>query len=256
MRQVSLSGKVAVVTGGAGGIGNAISRRLVAEGAKVAVLDRETAESGEGLTVLPVDVGNAESVNSAFADVVALLGVPAVVVNAAGIHANVPFVDTTVELWNEIMRINGLGTFIVGRAVARLLIEAGAGGRIINILSTASELAFAGDSAYCASKAAAMATTRVMAVELGPYGIEVNGVAPGWIDTQMGRNYHQDQAIVAHEFVRTPLQRFGEPDDVAEAVAWLATRSRWIAGQILYVDGGFMATGGPPPEVLHASSQQ
>jgi gluconate 5-dehydrogenase len=132
------------------------------------------------------------------------------------------------------------------------MIQAGVGGRIINILSTASELAFSGDSAYCASKAAALSITRSMAVELGSFGIEVNGVVPGWVDTQMGQDYHQDRDVADHELSRTPLGRFGHPDDVAEAVSWLATCSRWVTGQILYVDGGFMATGGPPPGALRS----
>ncbi|HWF51839.1 MAG TPA: SDR family oxidoreductase, partial [Solirubrobacteraceae bacterium] len=98
---------------------------------------------------------------------------------------------------------------------------------------------------YCASKGAALLLTRTLAIELAPDGIVVNGVAPGTIQTEMGADYLAGGPIAEHELSRTPLGRFGQPEDIAEAVAWLLSDARWLTGQVIYVDGGFMAAGLP-----------
>ena len=111
--------------------------------------------------------------------------------------------------------------------------------------STASAQGFALESAYCASKGAVLLLTRVLAVELAPLGITVNGVGPGTVETAMGKDYLARGPIAGHELSRTPMGRFGKPADIAEAVCFLVSDATWLTGQAIYVDGGFLATGLP-----------
>ena len=250
--QLDLGGRVAVVTGAAHGIGRAVALRLAEEGARLAMLDiadaRETAaaiESGGGEAwEHRTDLSDVVSITAAFEDLDGHWGPPAVLVNAAGVFADLPFLDTPPEVYDRVMAVNARGVFFCSQAAALRMANA-EGGRIINILSTASEQGFALESAYCASKGAALLLTRTMAVELARYGIQVNGVGPGTVRTAMGGDYLGDGPIAPHELARTPLGRFGEPEDIADAVAFLATRASWMTGQVLYVDGGFLAAGLP-----------
>ena len=125
-------------------------------------------------------------------------------------------------------------------------------GRIVNVLSTAAFQGFALESAYCASKGAALLLTRTMAIELAPLGIAVNAVAPGTVRTAMGSAYLGDGPIAAHELSRTPLGRLGAPEDIAEAIAFLAGPASWTTGTVLAVDGGFLAAGLPALDGLEA----
>jgi NAD(P)-dependent dehydrogenase (short-subunit alcohol dehydrogenase family) len=254
---MALQGSVAVVTGGSQGIGQGICLRLAREGAHVAILDRQDpattlselrAHGAEAVSAL-ADVSDQSSVEDAFDHFVAELGPPSILVNAAGIFADVPFLDTSPEVWDAVMNINARGVFLCSQAAARRMLVH-KDGRIINILSTAAAQAFALESAYCASKGAALLLTRVMAVELAQYGISVNGVGPGTVRTPMGSAYLRDGPIAAHELSRTPMGRLGEPRDIAEAVAFFAGAASWVTGQVLYVDGGFIATGLPVLEGL------
>lgn len=245
-----LDGAIAVVTGGSQGIGRAVCRRLAQEGARIAILDRQAA--AETLSELraggaetwsrETDVVDPVDVERAFAELETEWGAPSILVNVAGVFADVPFLDTTAEVWDRMMDVNAKGVFLCSQSAARRMRDGG-GGRIVNILSTASAQAFALESAYCASKGAALLLTRVMAVELAQYGIAVNGVGPGTVLTEMGSAYLGGGPIAEHELARTPMGRLGEPEDIAEAVAFFATAARWTTGQVLYVDGGFMATG-------------
>jgi NAD(P)-dependent dehydrogenase (short-subunit alcohol dehydrogenase family) len=249
---MDLRDQVAVVTGGRQGIGQGVCLRLARTGARVAIVDRdppdETMASLTGMGVEAAfalaDVSDAAAVKTAFEQLEADLGVPSVLVNAAGIFADIPFLDTPVEVWDAVMNINARGMFLCSQEAARRM-RAQNSGRIVNILSTASAQGFALESAYCASKGAALLLTRVMAVELAQYGIAVNGVGPGTVQTAMGAAYLGEGPISAHELGRTPMGRFGEPGDIAEAVTFFASTATWVTGQVLYVDGGFMATGLP-----------
>jgi glucose 1-dehydrogenase len=250
--RLELGGRVAVVTGAAQGIGRAVSLRLAEEGARLALLDiaeaRETAEAiearGGEAWVARTDVTDAASIAGTFARLDERFGAPAVLVNVAGVFADLPFLETPVEVYDHVMAVNARGVFLCSQEAARRMVTA-AGGRIVNILSTASAQGFALESAYCASKGAALLLTRTMAVELARHGIQVNAVGPGTVRTAMGGDYLGEGPIAPHELARTPLGRFGEPEDVAEAVAFLATRASWTTGQVLYVDGGFLAAGLP-----------
>ena len=250
--QLDLSGRVAVVTGAAQGIGRAVALRLAEEGARLALLDiadaRETAAEIEGrggeVWQHRTDLTDVTSITAAFRELEGRWGPSAVLVNVAGVFADLPFLETPPEVYDRVMAVNARGVFFCSQAAARGMAAAG-GGRIVNILSTASAQGFALESAYCASKGAALLLTRTMAVELARYGIQVNGVGPGTVQTAMGGEYLGEGPIAPHELARTPLGRFGEPEDIAEAVAFLATRASWITGQVIYVDGGFLAAGLP-----------
>lgn len=256
---MGLSGRVAVVTGGSQGIGQAICLRLAREGARIAVLDvNPTDETAAQLVAAGAECWSAEcdirddhDVERSFAQLERDWCFPTVLVNAAGVFADQPFLETPVETWDRVMDINARGTFLCSQSAARRMRKHG-GGRIVNILSTASAQGFALESAYCASKGAALLLTKVMAVELAPYGITVNGVGPGTVQTTMGSAYLGDGPIARHELERTPLGRHGRPEDVAEAVAFLAVQASWITGAALYVDGGFLAAGLPLLEGLGA----
>jgi NAD(P)-dependent dehydrogenase (short-subunit alcohol dehydrogenase family) len=253
---------VAAVVGGSRGIGQAICRRLAADGMRIALMD--VRDPGETLAQLPepawthaVDIADPDAIEVAFAALERDWGAPDVLVNVAAICPEVPFLDTTPAIWDETLDVNARGLFFCTQAAARRMRDAG-GGRIVNILSTASVQGFANTSAYCASKGAALLITRTTAIELAEYGIAVNGVAPGVVETPLLGAYESNPAIRDHDLPRTPLGRWGMPDDIAEAVAFLVLRARWMTGQVIYVDGGFLATGLPllPELPRHTDHQE
>jgi 3-oxoacyl-[acyl-carrier protein] reductase len=240
---------VAAVVGGSRGIGQAICRRLAAEGMRIAIMD--VRDPGETVAQLEapawtraVDIADPDAIEAAFAALDRDWGAPAVLVNVAAICPEVPFLDTTPEIWDRAMDVNARGSFFCSQAAARRMRKAG-GGRIVNILSTASVQGFANTSVYCASKGAALMITKTIALELADDGITVNGVAPGVVETPLLGAYESNPAIRDHDLPRTPLGRWGSPDDIAEAVAFLALHARWMTGQVIYVDGGFLAAGLP-----------
>jgi 3-oxoacyl-[acyl-carrier protein] reductase len=248
----ALAGEIAVVTGGSQGIGRGVCLRLAQAGARVAILDVSDAaetramieERGADSWYARTDVSDPGSIEESFAALEADWGAPRTLANVAGVFDDVPFLDTTEAIWDRHMDINAKGMFFCCQSAARRMRQAG-GGRIVNILSTAAGQGFALESAYCASKGAALLLTRTLAIELAPDGIVVNGVGPGTIQTEMGADYLAGGPIAQHELSRTPLGRFGQPEDIAEAVVWLLSDARWLTGQVIYVDGGFMAAGLP-----------
>jgi 3-oxoacyl-[acyl-carrier protein] reductase len=249
---MALDDRVAVVTGGAQGIGQAIALRLAAAGGRIAVLDKQPAaqtlsrltELGHPAWGTEVDLSDPADVVRAYQRLDDEFGSPYALVNAAGVFADIPFLDTDVDVWDRVMNVNARGVFLSCQQAARRMRTAGEG-RIVNILSTASSQGFALESAYCASKGAVLLLTRVLAVELAPLGITVNGVGPGTVETAMGRGYLARQPIASHELSRTPMGRFGTPADIAETVCFLVSDATWLTGQAIYVDGGFLAAGLP-----------
>jgi NAD(P)-dependent dehydrogenase (short-subunit alcohol dehydrogenase family) len=241
MNEVDLQGRVAFVTGGTRGIGEAIVQTLGGAGARVATMARTAEEKpGSGVLVLKGDVASEADVERAVAEVVGRLGGIDILVNCAGVVRRKPALETTAEDWDFILGVNVKGLFQACRAVAPVMREAGRG-RIVNISSAGAELALVNRAAYCASKAAVMQLTRCLALEWGPYGITVNAVGPGITETPMTRGYLEADPGRRRTMVgKTPLRRLGAPGDVAGAVLFLASDlAGYVTGQTIYVDGGW-----------------
>jgi NAD(P)-dependent dehydrogenase (short-subunit alcohol dehydrogenase family) len=245
-----LSGKNALVTGGGRGIGFAIATAFVREGARVVIADvdlpraQTTAEQlGKMAYAVHVDVASAQSISVMLRAVLERVGQVDILVNNAGIGGNRAFLDTSLEEWERIIRINLTGAFLVAQGVARAMRERGEGGKIINIASLAAQRGGEGRAAYGAAKAGLDILTRVMAVELSAYGINVNSIAPGPIETEMAKVAHDPVSRAVYNFL-VPMGRYGSPEEIADAAVFLASdESRYVQGHTLNVDGGFRAAG-------------
>lgn len=234
--------RLAIVTGAAQGIGRAITERLLADGMRVVLADVdqwtvETAAQELGVQAIPsvCDVGDAESVKKLFVDIAAAHGVVDVVVNNAGIIRDNLIWRMNVDEFDEVIRVNLRGTWLMCREAA-IAMRAQQSGRIINIASRA-WLGNPGQTNYSSSKAGVVGLTRSLALELGRSHVTVNCVAPGLIDTPMTQNLAEDvrEKLISAQ----PTKTIGSPDDVAEAVSFFASeRCRFITGQVMYVDGG------------------
>jgi NAD(P)-dependent dehydrogenase (short-subunit alcohol dehydrogenase family) len=247
-----LERKSAVVTGGARGIGLAIAEALAREGAAVALADinldgAKTAAAtvgGQGARTLPVEVNVADptSVAAMVAAVLKAFGRIDILVNNAGVGGNTPFLDTSLEDWNRIIGINLTGAFLVAQSVAREMVKTG-GGKIVNIASLSGQRGGNGRAAYGSAKAGLELLTKVMAVELAPYNINVNNIAPGAIETEMAKFAHDPATRTAYNYL-IPMSRYGTPEEIADAAVFLCSdESRYIHGHTLNVDGGFRAAG-------------
>lgn len=248
-----LEGQRAIVTGGGGGIGEATARLMTAEGARVAVLDRNgsaaaaVAASIGGLAV-EVDVVDADAVDAAFARAHAELGGLTVVFNNAGIGSLKPLHAYTPAEVDLLVDVNLKGTFNGVRAAVPRLRESG-GGSIVNMASVSALRPTRGESPYAAAKAAVIALTKSAALEYGPDEIRVNCVSPGFIRTGLTEFAFSNPAWIEPLAAATPLGRAGTAADVAEPVVFLASdRARYITGQNLVVDGGSML---PSAQVDH-----
>ncbi len=233
--------RCAVVTGGAGDIGRAIGRRLVADGWHVGVLDLEPAAVAAaaaalgGATPLPCDVTDAAALARAFD---ALGAVPDLVVCNAGIGRFGPLADMAPEDWRRVLDVNLTGAFLTAQAAARRMIPAGRGA-IVAITSINALVPGPGAGAYPAAKAGLATLVEQMAIEWGPAGLRVNAVAPGFIDAGLSTPFFRDAEVRARREGAVPLRRLGLAEDVAEAVAFLASdAASYISGHQLVVDGG------------------
>lgn len=242
-----LAGQVAVVTGGSRGIGLAISRALAAAGARVAVIGRDGARAAQAATSLAgdghagyaCDVADAAAVQGVLERLQAELGEVSVLVNNAGITRDNLVVRLRDEDWEAVLATNLRGPFNTIRAVARGMMRRRAGS-IVNVTSVVGITGNAGQANYAASKAGLIALTKSVAKELASRGIRCNAVAPGYIETDMTAALDEAQAAAIRE--RIPLGRFGQPEDVAELVRFLAgPAARYITGQVVVVDGGLVA---------------
>lgn len=244
-----LSGKVALVVGGTGGIGRAIALGLARFGAEVAVAGRsrergdEVAEEirrlGRRSLFVPVDVTAKAQVEAMVEEVQRALGRIDILVNSAGINRRVRAEVLTLEDWEAVVDTNLKGTFLVAQAVGRVMIEQG-GGKIINISSVRAEQGLdAGYTAYCASKAGVSMFTRQLANEWGRFGINVNAIAPGWTATSLVQPLLANEEFRQYLVERTPLRRVAQPEDIAGAAIFLASPAAdFVSGHILTVDGG------------------
>jgi 2-hydroxycyclohexanecarboxyl-CoA dehydrogenase len=230
--------KTAVVTGGASGIGRAIASRLGTDGYNVATLD--LAPAGESFGQV-ADVTDRGAVDAALAAVREKFGPVTILVNAAGMDGFKRFTDLTFEAWTRVINVNLNGVFHCTQAVLPDMIEAG-WGRIVNISSSSAQSGQPFMTHYVAAKSAVNGLTKALALEFGPYGITVNAVPPGFIDTPMLRKAESRQLLggtVDEHIQRTPVRRVGRPEDIAAACAFLVCEEAgYITGQILGVNGG------------------
>lgn len=246
-----LNGKIALVTGGARGIGLAIARAMRAEGAVLVLADINEAGARESLAALgadqegmaaDVDVADQNSVLALIDAVKARYGRLDILINNAGIGGNTPFLEISAEVWNRTIAINLTGAFFVAQAAARVMAERRSG-KIINIASLSGQRGGHGRGAYGAAKAGLELLTKVMAVELAEFGINVNNIAPGAIETEMAKFAHDPATRAAYNYL-IPMTRYGTPEEIADAAVFLCSdEARYIHGHTLNVDGGFREAG-------------
>jgi NAD(P)-dependent dehydrogenase (short-subunit alcohol dehydrogenase family) len=239
LSEFRLDGEVAVVTGGASGIGRVVADAFAEVGARVAIFDVAAPEGPSR-----VDVADEAQVQAAFAEVVARHGRLDVLFNNAGIAIRRPTTELTLEDWNRVVAVNLTGVFLCAREAARHMLAGGRGGRIVN---TASIMGFSGGGlypniSYQATKGAVVNMTRALAVEWASQGIRVNAIAPTWVRTPLTRSITDNPALVRRIEQMTPMGRLAEPHEMVGAVLFLASRaSAMVTGHVLAVDGGFLA---------------
>lgn len=243
-----LEGKVALITGGGRGIGRGIAHRLAEEGAAVTVVDilgesaRETAteiahKKGQSLG-LQVDITNLSEIDEMLAQVFDTFGQLDILVNNAGVMGQKPILEITEEDWDRTMSVNLKGVFFCSQAVVRYFLKEKRQGKIVNIASVESEIAWPDSIPYATSKGGVTMLTKAMAYDLAAHGINVNAVGPGSTDT--GKNYLDSARRKAYEGL-IPMRKIGTPNDIANAVLFLSSpESDYVTGHTLYVDGGLL----------------
>ncbi len=246
-----LQGRVVVITGAAQGIGQACARRLVGDGAAVALWDVADAagahladalnQAGAQAFYQHCNVADKAQVDAALAATLAHFGGVHGLVNNAGIFKAAAFLDITEADWDAVLNVNLKGSFLVGQAVARELVKGG-GGAVVNMSSVNGTLAIPSIASYNASKGGINQLTRVMALSLAEHGVRVNAVAPGTIATALAQAaVLTSEEAKARILSRTPMKRLGEPSEIADVVAFLLSdASSYMTGEIVVVDGGRM----------------
>jgi NAD(P)-dependent dehydrogenase (short-subunit alcohol dehydrogenase family) len=241
-----LQGRVTVVTGGAQGIGEACARRFAREGAPVVIADIDDARGKAlakelGGSYVHCDVGDKADVDAVIAAALKAHGRIDVLVNNAGIFKAADFLDISEDDFDAVLRVNLKGAFLMGQAAARVMAQQG-GGAIVNMSSVNGVLAIPSIASYNVSKGGINQLTRVMALALADKNIRVNAVAPGTIATELAAKAVLTSEEAKHRIMsRTPMKRLGEPSEIAECVAYLASdAASYVTGEIVYVDGGRM----------------
>ncbi len=248
-----LQDKIAIVTGAGSGNGRGIALRFAEEGAHVVVADvaekgaRETAALIEGLgrqaLVSLTDVSRRDHAEAMVAQTVDRFGRVDILVNNAGIETIIPFLDLPEEQWDRVLAVNLKGPFLCAQAAARAMVAAGTRGKIVNIGSINSQIALKGQAHYVSSKGGLLMLTKAIALELAEYGINVNAIGPGVIETAMTANSLSNAERRDMLLSHIPMRRVGQPRDIGNAAVFLASEEAdYITGIMLFVDGGWLIT--------------
>jgi len=248
----SLKGKTAAIFGGCGVLGGEMAIALAGSGAKVAFFDRnkeggrkckeKIERAGGEATIIYADVMKKETVENACDEIRSMWGRIDILVNAAGINSATPFLEIDNDEWEEIMAVNLKGVFVACQVFGKAMIEDGNGGTIINISSVSSEIPLSKVFTYSITKSGVNNLTKYLAREWAEYGIRVNAIMPGFFPANQNRKILTEERRKSI-FNHTPMNRFGEPCELAGAVVWLASdkASSFVTGAIIPVDGGFTA---------------
>ncbi len=245
-----LKDKVALVTGGNSGIGKAIAERFAAEGAHVAVNYRPGGDSEAraidevktfGTTGIAVagDVSQRADVERMIGEVVARFGRLDIAINNAGIEIKKPFLDVSDDEWNRVIGVNLFGAYLVSQTAARQMVKQGPGGKLLFVSSVHEDIPFPEYTSYCASKGGIRMMMRNLAMELAPYKINCNNIAPGAIATPINQKVLDDPQARENAISEIPWGRFGRPEEVASVAVFLASdEAEYVTGSTYYVDGG------------------
>ena len=245
-----LTGRRALVTGADSGIGAAVALELAAHGAAVAInhvgppdeaqrMASEIEAGGGHAVAVGMDVSDEAQVQRGFAQARDALGGVDLLVNNAGIEHNYTLLEMPLAAWRQVLDVNLTGAFLCAREAARMMVDAGGGGAIVNMSSVHEQIPWEKFSHYCASKGGMKLWAQSIAKELAPLGIRVVNVAPGAIDTPINKDVLANREESAAVLCEIPLGRWGHVDDIARAVAWLASeQASYVTGATLFVDGG------------------
>lgn len=252
-----LKDKVAIVTGSATGIGKAIVERFAREGAsvvvdfiKIAATEAEQVvecirQAGGAAVAVEADVTKSDDVAKLISETVKAFGRLDILVNNAGVEHKMGFLETPLEVWDEIIAVNLTGPWLCSQVAARQMVSQGDGGRIVNISSVHEDLPMPTNSPYCASKGGLRMFMRTIAVELAKHQITVNNIAPGAIETPMDAPIKQHAELLRALLAEIPLGRMGQPEEVAEVACFLASdAASYITGSTYFIDGGMIRYSG------------
>lgn len=251
-----LEDKVAIVTGGDTGIGKAICVAIAREGAKVVIdyhgeesaadaLVKQIQAAGGTSCAIGADVSKSQEVARLIEAAVLRYGNLDIIVNNAGTEEQHPFLEMPLEVYDRVIAVNLTGVWLCSQIAARRMVEQNRGGRIINVSSIHEEVAMPTNAPYCAAKGGVRMLTRTLSIELAPYGITVNNVCPGAIDTAMDKDVKRDLEKYERLLREIPLRRMGKPEEVAAMCVYLASDdAAYVTGASLFIDGGMSKKGG------------
>ena len=253
MTKFNLDGKRALITGGSRGIGFGIAREMAQAGADLVLVARDPArlrqardeleDTGRSIGIRSFDLEDVEGIAALYAELLDAYGPIDILVNSAGLTRRGPAHQLSLDDWNLVITVNLTAVFALCQAFGRERISSGSRGKIINIASLMSDAARQDNSPYAASKGGIRQLTKALAVDWARYGINVNAIGPGYIHTDLTRSLWEDAEFDQWVKARTPMGRWGTPEDIAATAVFLASEAAdFITGQLIYVDGGWLAT--------------